>query len=181
MLERIWSGWRSAYVTGAPVRSEPETPGSDPLDSGPGDSGSVFSRLLRSGAPDTDTYIVHRSTTCFALCNLFPYASGHLLVVPYREVADLEGLTPEETTDLWATVTEAVRVIRSVYRPDGLNVGLNLGRPAGGSVPDHLHVHVVPRWTGDSNFMAAISNTQNLPEALVDTAAKLRSGWSAVA
>ncbi len=176
MLERIWSGWRSAYVTGTPLRSEPETLGSDPTV-----SGSVFTRLLNSGAPDTETYIVHRSTTCFAVCNLFPYASGHLLVVPYREVADLDGLTPEETTDLWATVTEAVGVVRRVYRPEGLNIGLNLGRPAGGSVPDHLHVHVVPRWTGDSNFMTAISNTQNLPEALVDTAAKLRSGWSAVA
>jgi ATP adenylyltransferase len=176
MLERIWSGWRSSYVTGAPVRSQPETPGSDP-----GASGSVFTQLLNSGASDTKAYIVHRSATCFVLCNLFPYASGHLLVVPYREVADLDGLTPEETTDLWATVTEAVGVVRQVYRPDGLNVGLNLGRPAGGSVPDHLHVHVVPRWTGDSNFMAAISNTQNLPEALIDTAAKLRAGWKALA
>ena len=109
--------------------------------------------------------------------NLFPYTTGHLLVVPYREVADLDGLTEQETADLWATVTDAVRVVRSVYAPDGLNVGLNLGRPAGGSVPDHLHVHVVPRWTGDSNFLSAISNTQTLPEALVDTAAKLRAGW----
>jgi ATP adenylyltransferase len=93
-------------------------------------------------------------------------------------VADLDGLNSEETTDLWATVTTAVAVVRRVYAPDGMNVGLNLGRPAGGSVPDHLHVHVVPRWTGDSNFMSAISNTQTLPEALVDTAAKLRSGWA---
>jgi ATP adenylyltransferase len=138
----------------------------------------VFTRLLQSGAPDTETHIVYRGATCFALCNLFPYTSGHLLIVPYREVADLDGLTAAETADLWATVTDAVRVVRAVYRPDGLNIGLNLGRPAGGSVPDHLHVHVVPRWTGDSNFMAAISNTQNLPEALVDTASKLRDGWS---
>lgn len=174
MLERIWSGWRAAYVTGAPVRSETPEPDT-------GVTGSVFTKLLLSGAPDTETYIVHRSATCFALCNLFPYASGHLLVVPYREVADLDGLTPEETTDLWATVTAAVCVVRRVYRPDGLNVGLNLGRPAGGSVPEHLHVHVVPRWTGDSNFMAAISSTQNLPEALCDTATKLREGWNALA
>lgn len=171
MLERIWSGWRSAYVSGAPVRN-------DTLGSDPAVSGSVFTQLLNSGAPDTETYIVHRSATCFAVCNLFPYASGHLLVVPYREVADLDDLTSEETVDLWATVTDAVRVVRRVYRPDGLNVGLNLGRPAGGSVPDHLHVHVVPRWTGDSNFMVAISSTQNLPEALADTAAKLRAGWN---
>lgn len=176
MLERIWSGWRSTYVAGAPVRTEPGAAGLDPAV-----TGSVFTQLLNSGAPDDETYIVHRGSTCFVICNLFPYSSGHLLVVPYREVADLDGLSVEETGDLWATVTDAVRVLRHVYRPDGLNVGLNLGRPAGGSVPDHLHVHVVPRWTGDSNFMAAISNTQNLPEALVDTATKVRAGWSAVA
>jgi ATP adenylyltransferase len=171
VLERIWSGWRASYVTGAPVRT------GDGVSAAPARPGSVFTQLLESGAPDDETYIVHRSTTCFVLCNLFPYASGHVLVVPYREVADLEGLNAEETSDLWATVTAAVGVVRRVYRPDGLNVGLNLGRPAGGSVPDHLHVHVVPRWTGDSNFMAAISNTQNLPEALAVSAAKLRDGW----
>jgi ATP adenylyltransferase len=136
-------------------------------------------------APSASTLVAARSSgayrgaTCFVVVNIFPYTTGHLLVVPYREVADLDGLAPDETADLWATVTEAVGVVRSVYSPDGLNVGLNLGRPAGGSVPDHLHVHVVPRWTGDSNFMTAISNTQTLPEALVDTATKVRRGWSA--
>jgi ATP adenylyltransferase len=168
MLERIWSGWRASYVVDAPVRSGRQS----------AEPGSVFTQLLRSDAPDVDTHIVHRGATCFAVANLFPYTTGHLLVVPYREVADLDGLTVEETTDLWATVTDAVRVIRSVYEPDGLNVGLNLGRPAGGSVPDHLHVHVVPRWTGDSNFMSAIANTQTLPEALVETATKLRGAWA---
>ncbi len=171
MLERIWSAWRSSYVAGSPVRADERAAG----------VGSVFTQLLRSGAADIDTHIVHRGATCFAIVNLFPYTAGHLLVVPYREVADLEGLTGEETVDLWATVTDAVRVVRSVYAPDGINVGLNLGRPAGGSVPDHLHVHVVPRWTGDSNFMSAISNTQTLPEALVDTAGKLRAGWVSAA
>lgn len=167
MLERIWSGWRSSYVASAPVRTGQEAT----------EGGSVFSRVLRSGAPDSETLIVHRGATCFAIVNLFPYTSGHLLVVPYREVADLDGLTADETSDLWATVTDAVRVVREVYAPDGLNVGLNLGRPAGGSVPDHLHVHVVPRWTGDSNFMSSIANTQTLPESLADTAAKLRAAW----
>lgn len=140
----------------------------------------MFTRILESGEPDTATHIVHRGMTCFVICNLFPYSIGHLLVIPYREVADLEGLTTEESADLWATVTTAVGVVRSVYRPDGLNVGLNLGRPAGGSVPDHLHVHVVPRWTGDSNFMAAIANTQSLPESIVETASKLRTTWEAL-
>lgn len=173
MLERIWSGWRSSYVAAAAVRSGQEPAGDDH------GAGSVFTRLLQSGAPDEATHIVYRGHTCFALVNIFPYTSGHLLVVPYREVADLDALTAEETGELWATVTDAVGVVRRVYRPDGVNVGLNLGRPAGGSVPDHLHVHVVPRWTGDSNFLTAISNTQTLPESLVDTARKLRDGWAA--
>ena len=176
MLERIWSGWRSAYVVDAPVRN-PGAQDAEPTD----EHGSVFTRLLQSGEPDTATYIVHRSSTCFAVVNIFPYTSGHQLVVPYREVADLDGLTPEELADLWATVTAATSVVRNVYRPDGVNVGLNLGRPAGGSVPEHLHVHVVPRWIGDSNFMSSIANTQTLPEALGDTADKLREGWSALA
>ena len=110
--------------------------------------------------------------------NLFPYTPGHLLVIPYREVADLDQLTPDEASDLWATVTQTTTVLRAAYHPDGMNIGLNLGRPAGGSVPDHLHVHVVPRWTGDSNFMSAVANTQTLPESLVDSAAKIRDAWA---
>lgn len=170
MLERIWSGWRSSYVSGADVRAG----------SAPTGDGSVFTRLVRSGQPDEATHIVHRSDTCFVVVNIFPYTSGHVLVVPYREVPDLDDLTAGETSDLWKTVTDTVRVVRHVYRPDGVNVGLNLGRPSGGSIPDHLHVHVVPRWTGDSNFMTAISNTQTLPESLVDTASKVRDGWATV-
>jgi len=139
VLERLWSTWRASYVTGAaPTRGAP-----------PSADGSVFTQILRSGLPDDDTHIITRATTCFVIANLFPYSSGHLLVVPYREVADLDDLTAEETTDLWATVTAAVRALRAAYRPDGMNVGLNLGRPAGGSIPDHLHVHVVPRTKGD--------------------------------
>ncbi|MGI9643712.1 MAG: HIT family protein [Ilumatobacteraceae bacterium] len=166
MLERLWSGWRSTYVVGAPTRSDDDD-----------DGASVFSRLLDSGLTDDETHIVHRSTTCFVVANVYPYTSGHVLVVPYREVADLEDLGDDETADLWATMTATVRTVRAAYRPDGVNVGLNLGRPAGGSVPNHLHVHVVPRWTGDSNFMSAIANTQSLPEALDETARKLREAW----
>ena len=110
--------------------------------------------------------------------NLFPYTPGHLLVIPYREVADLDQLSPDEASDLWVTVTKATVVLRAAYHPDGMNIGLNLGRPAGGSIPDHLHVHVVPRWTGDSNFMSAVANTQTLPESLVDTATKIRDAWA---
>lgn len=172
MLERLWTGWRATYVSSLP---DP-----DP-DLDEGDGRSVFTRILESGLDDVAVHIVHRGATCFAILNAYPYATGHLLVLPYREVADLEALTVAETTELWSTVTDAVRTLKQVYRPDGLNVGINLGRPAGGSVSQHLHVHVVPRWTGDSNFMTAAANTRTLPEPLVDTAARVRAAWPAAA
>lgn len=165
MLERLWNGWRATYVAGA---------GADPVDPG---GGSVFSRILASGLSDEETNIVHRGERCFAILNAYPYATGHLLVLPYREVADLEALDADETAELWGTVTSAVIAVKRAYSPEGVNVGINLGRPAGGSVSEHLHVHVVPRWTGDSNFMTAVANTRTLPEPLVDTAARLRAAW----
>lgn len=160
MLERIWSGWRANYV-GAAASSE----------------SSPFIALLESGEPDEATHIVYRGPSVFAVMNIHPYTTGHVLVLPYREVADLADLTAEETPELWGTVTDAVAAVRSAYEPHGINVGLNLGRPAGGSVPSHLHVHVVPRWTGDSNFMSAIANTQTLPESLDASAGRLRAAW----
>jgi diadenosine tetraphosphate (Ap4A) HIT family hydrolase len=167
MLERLWSGWRAAYVSSA---------GDPPTD--PNDTRSVFTRILESGLPDEETHIVHRGRTVFVVLNAYPYATGHMMVLPYREVAELEELTTEESAELWATVTDAVRAVKAAYSPEGINVGLNLGRPAGGSISQHLHVHVVPRWVGDSNFMTAVANTRTLPEALPDTAAKLRAAWS---
>lgn len=167
MLERLWNGWRSNYVQSTTVSAG----GTDD------DDRSVFSRILASGLPDDETNIVHRGPLCFAILNAFPYATGHVLVLPYREVADLEDLTDDETVELWGTTTAAVRALKAAYRPEGLNVGINLGRPAGGSISEHLHVHVLPRWTGDVNFMTAIANTRTLPEALSDTAAKVRRAW----
>lgn len=164
MIEHLWNGWRSTYV--ASVGSA--------VDAG---SGSVFSQILASGATDEDAFIVHRADHVFAILNAFPYGTGHLLVIPYREVPDLEDLDASETAELWATVTDGVRAIKTAYAPDGVNVGLNLGRSAGGSVSEHLHVHVVPRWSGDANFMATIANTRTLPEPLADTASRLRSAW----
>lgn len=167
MLEHLWNGWRATYVSSLPNTDEANR----------GVEGSVFTRILRSGLPDTETHIVFRGREVFALLNAYPYATAHVLVLPVREVADLEGLTPEETAELWATVTDAVKAVKAAYRPEGLNVGINLGRPAGGSISQHLHVHVVPRWTGDSNFMTAVANTRTLPEPLVDTAARVRAAW----
>ena len=161
--ERLWNGWRAAYVGSASAPSVGE--------------GSVFAAILRSGLSDDECNIVHRGARVFAILNAFPYASGHTLVMPYREVANLEDLDAEESAELWATVTDTVRAVKAAYQPGGVNVGVNLGKSAGGSVSEHLHVHVVPRWVGDGNFMTAIANTRTLPEALTDTAAKVRAAW----
>lgn len=164
MLERLWNGWRSSYVSGL---LEPVPEGAE----------SVFTRILRSGLSDEDTHIVRRGDSCWTILNAYPYATGHLLVLPYREVADLEGLSPKEFTELWSMTSEAVVALKAAYAPEGINVGLNLGKPAGGSVAQHLHVHVVPRWIGDSNFMTTVANTRTLPEALDVTAQRIRSQW----
>ena len=163
-FERLWNGWRAAYVESA----EPPPPG----------GGSLFTAILQSGLSDEECYIVHRGRRTFALRNAFPYGTGHMLIVPFREIADLEDLDTDELAELWATVTDAVRVVKAVYRPGGVNVGVNLGPASGGSISEHLHVHVVPRWVGDGNFMTAVANTRMLPEALTATAAKLRAAWS---
>ncbi len=137
----------------------------------------MFAAILRSGLTDEECNIVYRGPRIAAMLNAFPYATGHLLVMPYREIAHLEDLDADESVELWATVTDAVRAVKGAYRPGGVNVGINLGKPAGGSISEHLHVHVVPRWVGDGNFMTAIANTRTLPEALNDTAARLRAAW----
>ena len=160
----MWAGWRSTYVSKLSTPFDPS-------------GGSVFTQILRSGLTDEETNIVHRGKWVFVILNSFPYGTAHSLVLPYREVPDLEDLSAKESTELWAEVTDTVRAIKKAYNPEGLNVGVNLGKPAGGSVSQHLHVHVVPRWTGDANFMTAVANTRTLPEALVDTAARLRAAW----
>jgi ATP adenylyltransferase len=116
-----------------------------------------------------------------AILNLYPYTSGHLMVVPTRHVADLEALTGEESAALWATMTDAVRALKSVYRPDAFNIGANLGKAAGAGVPGHFHVHVLPRWSGDTNFMTSVADARVLPEPLIDTGRRLRAAWPAPA
>jgi ATP adenylyltransferase len=165
-LDRLWAGWRSEYI-------EEVTTGQAPS----GDRRSVFTRILESGLPDDETHIVWRGERTFAILNRYPYISGHVLVMPYREVGELEHLTDEERAELWRAVESGVKAIKQAYRPDGLNIGMNLGSAAGAGVPDHLHVHVMPRWTADSNFMTAVAETRVLPESLPVTWVKLRAAW----
>lgn len=134
----------------------------------------LFARIAQS-SDDEANLVIARDRTCFALLNRYPYTGGHLMVVPYKEVADLDGLTDEEAADLWKLVRRCVNALKAVMRPDGFNVGINLGRVAGAGILEHLHVHVVPRWNGDTNFMPILAGIGVVPEALTDIAAKLRA------
>jgi ATP adenylyltransferase len=164
---RLWAGWRHRYLSDL-----------DTSDGGtPVSTRSVFLDILESGRPDDETLIVHRGATVFVILNLHPYSVGHSMVVPYREVARLSDLTSDEHDELWRTASRAVDLVSAEYSPQGVNVGLNIGRAAGGSVPRHLHVHVVPRWLGEGNFLAATARTRTLPEPLDVTAGRLRERW----
>lgn len=168
-LDRIWSGWRSAYVaeaaSGANLVGE----------------GTVFTRILaaveRGELTDETAYVVRRAERTFAILNAYPYGTGHLLVLPYREVGDLEDLDAEESAELWSVVNEAVVAVKAAYSPQGVNVGLNLGEAAGAGVPNHVHAHVLPRWDADSNFMTAVAEARVLPEPLSTTWRRLVDAW----
>jgi ATP adenylyltransferase len=154
-VERLYSPWRHAYVT----RSE------DPAD-------CVFCHAL-----DTDdgrSLVVFDGSTCYVILNLYPYNSGHLMVVPRRHVATLAALTHAELVELAELTRRAEMALTDVYAPQGINLGMNLGRPAGAGIVDHLHVHLVPRWTGDTNFMSVVGKVRVLPEELPVTANRLR-------
>ena len=134
----------------------------------------LFTRIAQS-SDDEANYVIVRDRSCFALLNKYPYNGGHLMVVPYKEVPDLNGLTDEESADLWKLVRRCVNALTTVMKPDGFNIGINLGKVAGAGIAEHLHIHVVPRWNGDTNFMPVIANTGVVPQALIEVAAKLRA------
>lgn len=163
-LGRLWAGWRAAYLD-------------DEGESGPGGDQCVFCDILSSGEPDEVTQVLWRGTHTLAVLNAFPYTTGHLMVMPRRHAAELEDLEPAEATELWAAVTDGVRALKTAYRPDGINLGANLGRAAGAGVPGHFHVHVLPRWAGDTNFMTAVAEARVLPEALPVTWERVRRAW----
>jgi ATP adenylyltransferase len=154
-MERLWSPWRLAYVAGA---------------SG-GDPGCIF---CQTDEPGRDELILVRGRVSYVILNLFPYNNGHLMVVPNRHVATLSSTTSDEQAELMRFMRHAEMALTEAYTPQGINIGINLGRPAGAGIVDHLHVHFVPRWNGDTNFMTAIGNTRVLPEDLSATRDRLR-------
>lgn len=169
-LDRLWTPHRMAYVRGEedvdpPTHAEPR-----PV--------CPFCRITAEPATSTDDdLVVVRGETAYVVVNLYPYNPGHLMVLPYRHVADYVDLTDAETVEVAALTKAALRAIRSVSQPHAFNVGLNLGEAAGGSLSGHLHQHVVPRWSGDSNFMTVIGGTKTLPQLLEQTRDLLHSAW----
>jgi ATP adenylyltransferase len=163
-VERLWTPWRRAYLESASSAS---------------DSSECF---LCAHAADTEhdreNLVLFRAASVFVLLNLYPYNSGHLMVAPYAHTGDLPGLDASVASELMHVTQRAVDALRRVYTPDGFNVGMNLGKSAGAGVPDHLHVHVVPRWNGDTNFMPVVGETKVLPESLAQTYARLERAFS---
>ncbi|MGI8492094.1 MAG: HIT family protein [Acidimicrobiales bacterium] len=170
-LERLWAGWRAEFVATSGA--------AQPCERAPGGDQCVFCRILGSGEPDSDTHVLwrHPSGLAVAVLNAYPYTSGHLMVMTCRHVGTPEDLDARESSSLWEGLSSAVAALKAAYQPDGVNVGANLGRAAGAGVPGHLHLHVLPRWVGDTNFMTTVANTRVLPEALSVSAARLREAW----
>jgi ATP adenylyltransferase len=159
MPEILWAPWRLVYVQGT-----------GPAD---GSSGDIFLDLPAEN-DDRKNLILFRGSTCFVLMNAFPYTSGHLLIAPYRQVSDIVLMSDAELLEVNKLVASSLGWIRKVYRPDGFNIGVNLGHAAGAGIPSHLHWHVVPRWSGDTNFMSVLGDTRVIPQALPEAYDRLR-------
>ncbi len=155
----LWAPWRMGYINGEK------------------EDGCIFCRKAAS-KDDIDNQVVARGKQSFALLNLYPYTSGHLMVVPYRHTGQLESLDSEEIADLMALVRKSIEVLKHCLDPEGFNVGFNLGKSGGAGIVDHLHLHIVPRWAGDTNFMPVIADTRVVPQALADTARLLRAEFA---
>jgi ATP adenylyltransferase len=160
-LERLWTPWRMEYMSSMGA-----------------DSGSCFFCEALQADKDEELLVLHRGESAFVIMNAFPYNTGHVMIAPMRHSGDLSELEPAERSELMELTNRTIDVIKEAIGPEGFNTGMNLGRIAGAGVPGHLHVHVVPRWAGDTNFMPIVGRTKVLPELLTDTAAKLRPGFS---
>jgi len=158
-MEALHAPWRIQYILA------PKPPPSDV---------SLFTRIAQS-SDDEGHHVIARERTCYAVLNNYPYNGGHLLVVPYKQVADFDGLTDEELLDLTKLMRRCLAALKSVMKPEGFNIGVNLGKCAGAGIAEHLHLHVVPRWQGDTNFMPVLGQTSVMPQALHELAAQLRN------
>jgi ATP adenylyltransferase len=157
-MERLWSPWRMKYILGK--KGE----------------GCIFCDKIAEN-DDKGNYILHRGERCYVILNLYPYNNGHLMVSPYRHVPSVEQLEEDELTEMMLLVNRSLKALRRAMRPDGFNIGVNIGKAAGAGIEEHVHIHVVPRWEADTNFMPIFSNTRVIPELLDETYRKLKSAW----
>jgi ATP adenylyltransferase len=157
-MDSLHAPWRIEYIL-APKSAATE---------------NLFTQIAQSN-DDESNLVIARDRTCYALLNRYPYTGGHLMVVPYKQVRDMNGLTDEELTDLMKLTRRCQNVLTQIMKPDGFNIGINLGKVAGAGILEHLHIHIVPRWLGDTNFMPVLANTMVVPQALKDLAAQLRT------
>jgi ATP adenylyltransferase len=156
-MDTIWSPWRRAYVT-----------------SGARDPGCVLCRSLEKAA-DADSLVVHRAAHNFVVMNLYPYNAGHVMIAPVRHIGSLAEASPEELSEMMDLTRRLERALAEAYTPDGINLGMNLGKAAGAGVADHIHLHVVPRWVGDTNFMTTVGRTRVIPEDPAEACVRLRA------
>lgn len=161
-MDLLWSPWRYDYITGSGTAKA---------------SGCVFCDILNNSATDEENFILHRAEFNFVILNIYPYTTGHLMVIPFDHVADPASADTQTTNEMMELTKRAQSVLTQAYRPDGLNIGMNLGKAAGAGVAGHYHMHILPRWIGDANFMTAVGQTRTLPETLASTYEKLKSGF----
>ncbi len=155
-MDRLWTPWRMPYLRGQ--EGQP--------------NGCIFCRKVT--ASDSEEHVLYRGEHCYVTLNRYPYSNGHLMVIPYAHVSSLEDLDAPTLTEMMQTVNLALAVLREAYDPHGFNIGVNLGKAAGAGIAEHVHMHIVPRWTADTNFMPVVGHTRVIPELLDDTYARLK-------
>lgn len=160
-MDVLWAPWRMEYIKA------------------PKPKGCIFCEKPAAGN-DAANHIVWRGQRAFVLLNTFPYNNGHMMVAPYAHIGNLEDLEPEVLTELMSLCQDAIRALKKDFKPDGVNVGINLGAAAGAGVKDHLHIHVVPRWQGDTNFMAVVTDTRVIPQSLDDAYRRLHEAFASL-
>lgn len=160
-MDTLWSPWRYEYIASNAADTE--------------SSGCVFCKLRDDPDKDEANFVIHRASHNFIVLNIYPYISGHLLIVPYEHIGELDAATKDTTDELMDLTKRSQTALRDAYQPTGFNIGMNLGRSAGAGIVDHFHIHILPRWTGDTNFMSTVGNTRVIPEDLSTTYEKLRT------
>ena len=162
-MQRLWSPWRAKYIASG-VDSQAE--------------GCVFCRIAANPDQDETNFVLHRAEHAFVVLNLYPYITGHLMIVPYLHTSEFDSVAKEISDEMMDLTKRAQATVRAVYTPSGFNMGMNLGSAAGAGIADHLHIHLLPRWSGDTNFMTTVGESRVIPEALEETYAKLRDRFN---